>query len=42
MVSRVAVVSFDGCRSAFADNVAFRGQNLGESFPVVCVKNAIV
>jgi len=41
MMARVAVVLLyrDGVR--LTDNVPLRGQNLSESIPVVCVKNAV-
>ncbi len=41
MVARVAVIVFNINRMGFADNMAFRRQNIRESIPVVSVKGAV-
>ncbi len=42
MVARVAVVSFDGDGMSFADDMAFGGQHLGESIPIVGVEGTVL
>ena len=41
MMPCVAVVLFDHGRMRLADDVTFRRQDVGESFPIVGVKDAI-